>query len=187
MSVNYDKTDLYSSTSTLSSLKLGEALIQRGWLTPVDLEKALEIQRRTGERLGRIFIALGIVRRQQLYRVLAELWQLPFVDLLQTPVEKSILDRFDAQLLVSKRFFPFALTDNIVRIATAEKPSPELDKIIQEVMGDKDIEYYVTTEWDIDYAVRTYFREQILDRAIFGLYYRNPSDCAYTVLTKWQY
>ena len=168
-------------------LKLGEALVQRGLITPVDLEKALDVQKRTGERLGRILIALGMVRRQQLYRVLAELWQLPFVDLIQTDVEKSVLHHFDPQMLVSERFFPFAEKDQVVRIATAEKPSPELNKIIQGAIGDKDIEYYVTTEWDIDYAVRTYFREQILDRAVFGLYYRNPSDCAYTVLTQWQY
>lgn len=171
----------------LPGIKLGEALVQHGLITPVDLEKALDVQKRTGERLGRIFIALGLVHRQQLYRVLAELWQLPFVDLLQTEVEKSVLDYFDPQLLVRERFFPFALTDNSLRIATAEKPSPELDKIVQETIEGKQIEYYVTTEWDIDYAVRTYFRDQILDRAVYGLYYRNPSDCAYTVLTGWQY
>ncbi len=176
-----------SDSRSQSTLKLGEALLQRGLISPADLQKALEIQKRTGERLGRIFIAFGLVHRQQLYRVLAELWQLPFVDLLHTTAQPSLLSKFDPQLLVRERFFPFALSEQTLKIATAEKPRLELNQIIQATIGDKEIDYYVTTEWDIDYAVRTYFREQILDRAVFGLYYRNPAECAYTVLTNWQY
>ncbi len=167
--------------------RLGEALVQEGLLSVVDLQRALEVQARTGERLGRILIALGLVKRQQLYQVLAKLWNLGFVDLLQTPLDSKIVRAFDPQMLVQKRFFPFAKRNSHLLVATAERPTDTLLQTIHSIVPNTPVEFYVTTEWDIDHAIRQCFRNQILDRAIHGLYYRNPSECAFTVLTFWQY
>lgn len=166
--------------------RLGEALVQRGLLHPDELERALELQRRTGDRLGRILIALGLVRRRQLYQVLAELWGYPFVDLLHQPVDKRLARRFDPELLVAERFVPVRWEDGDVLVATSEPPSPALAEYIRGVLGPVEIKPAVTTDWDIDYAIRQNFREALLDRATMGLYYRNPSESARTVFTRWQ-
>lgn len=176
-----------SSPKLTLSMRLGEALVQQGLLSPQDLQRALEIQNRTGERLGRILISLGLVKRQQLYQVLAMLWGLPFVDLLRTPLDKNLARQFDPQVLVRERFFPFGLRGSHLLVATAEQPSPALLECIQATAKNHPLELYVTTEWDIDYAIRQCYRDQILDRAVHGLYYRNPAECAFTVLTFWQY
>jgi len=168
-------------------LRLGEALVQQGLLTAEDLQRALELQQRTGERLGRILIALGLIKRQQLYQVLAKLWELPFVDLLQTPPDQKLARRFDPQVLVRERYFPFGERDSRLLIATAEQPTPALFERLQATLPNQAVELYVTTEWDIDHAIRQCYRNQILDRAVHGLYYRNPAECAFTVLTFWQY
>lgn len=168
-------------------LRLGEALLAKGLITPQDLEKALELHRRTGERLGRVLMALGLVRRLDLYRVLAELWGLPFVDLLQASPDHRLARRFDPHVLVEKRFFPVAREANRVVVATAEAPSSDLDRLIQQVLGPVEVDYRVTTEWDIDIAVHRCFRDVIVDQAVYGLYYRNPDECAYTVMVPWQF
>ncbi len=174
-------------SSVSSTLRLGEALVQQGLLSPQDLQRALEVQSRTGERLGRILISLGLVKRQQLYQALAKLWQIPFVDLLQVRLNQKLAQRFDPQVLVRERFFPFELQDSRLRVATAEPPSPALLETLQTIVPNCQVDLYVTSEWDIDYAIRQCFRDQILDRAVHGLYYRNPQECAFTVLTFWQY
>lgn len=175
------------SNASAPPLRLGEALVQQGLLSAENLQRALEVQQRTGERLGRILIALGLVKRQQLYQVLAKLWGLPFVDLLQTPLDQKLARRFDPQVLVRERYFPFGQRDSRLLIATAEQPSPAWLKRLQTTIPNQELELYVTTEWDIDHAIRQCYRNQILDRAVHGLYYRNPAECAFTVLTFWQY
>ncbi|MDW8058616.1 MAG: glycosyltransferase [Thermomicrobium sp.] len=166
--------------------RLGEALVDRGLLSPEQLERALEYQRRTGDRLGRILIALGYVRRQDLYRVLAGLWGHPFVDLLREPLDVQLARRFDPEELVRRRCFPLRRQGSEVLVATAEYPGRDLVEFVQSVLGPVEVRPLVTTEWDIDYAIRTVFRDVVLDRAALGVYFRNPEESARRVLVRWQ-
>ncbi len=72
-------------------------------------------------------------------------------------------------------------------VATAEPPNEALAAYIRQKSNAADVAFYATTEWDIDYAIRTLYRNEILDRAIYGLYYRTPDECAYTVMVPWQF
>ena len=171
----------------LPTQRLGEALVKKGFLKPEDLERALEVQARTGERLGRILLTLNLVRRQQLYQVLSELWGYPFVDLQVTSVSAGVARRFDPQLLVQHNFVPIAQHGDVVDVATADRPSETLTLIIRSVLGSVSVRYWVTTEWDVDYAIRSVFRSELLDHAVRGLYRRNPNESAYTVMTPPQF
>jgi cellulose synthase/poly-beta-1,6-N-acetylglucosamine synthase-like glycosyltransferase len=171
---------------TRSRERIGEALVSRGLLRPEDLERALEYQRRTGDRIGRILIALGLVKRQQLYQVLAELWGHPYVDLLREPLDARLARLFDPEALVQRRCYPVRRVGSEVFVATAEPPGAELEEYIRSVLGSVTVRPLVTSEWDIDYAVRTIFRDLVLDRAALGLYYRSPDESARQVLVRWQ-
>lgn len=175
-----------SPVSTRRRERLGEALVARGFLTQQDLDRALEYQRRTGDRIGRILIALGLIRRRQLYHVLAELWGYLFVDLLQEPLDSRLARLFDPAELVQRRCFPVRRHGSEIFVATAEQPSAELEEFIRGVLGPVTVRPLVTTEWDIDYAIRTVFRDVVLDRAALGLYFRNPDESARQVLIGWQ-
>ncbi|MDW7981421.1 MAG: glycosyltransferase [Thermomicrobium sp.] len=166
--------------------RLGEALVARGLLTAEELDRALDYQRRTGDRIGRILIALGLIRRQHLYRVLAELWGHPYVDLLREPLDSRLARQFDPEQLVQRRCFPVRREGSRVFVATAEQPSDELAAFIRTVLGPVIVQPLVTSEWDIDYAIRTVFRDVVLDRAALGLYFRNPEESARRVLVRWQ-
>ncbi len=51
---------------------LGEHLVEQGWLTPVDLEQALEEQEKTGRKLGQIVVENGFVSVEELTKVLLQ-------------------------------------------------------------------------------------------------------------------
>ena len=51
---------------------LGEHLVEQGWLTPADLEQALEEQERTGRKLGQIVVENGFVSVEELTKVLLQ-------------------------------------------------------------------------------------------------------------------
>jgi hypothetical protein len=57
---------------TFPSLLLGELLVERGLILPLELEDALAEQRSTGRRLGEVLVSRGALTGAQLTRALAE-------------------------------------------------------------------------------------------------------------------
>ncbi len=51
---------------------LGELLVEQSWITPADLELALEEQARTGRKLGQIVVEGGFISVEGLTKVLLE-------------------------------------------------------------------------------------------------------------------
>lgn len=161
-------------------------LVARGLLTPEQLQAALEVQSRTGDRLGRILTATGAVRRQDLYRVLAEQWGLEFADLVRDPPRPDPARRFDPELLARNRFVPVGWEGAELVVATAEPPGPALLEAVRRVVGPVPVRWVATTDWDVDYALRRLFPDVIADRAALQLYYRSPEESARRVLVPWQ-
>jgi len=61
--------------------RIGEILVQRGWLTQEDVDYALSLQKDAGtRRVGEIFLGLGWLTPGQLSRAIAEQFQLEFLD-----------------------------------------------------------------------------------------------------------
>ena len=61
-------------SSTVSSALIGEIFVERGHITPAQLEEALATQAETGELLGEILVSRYNVPRVELAGVLAEQW-----------------------------------------------------------------------------------------------------------------
>src|SRR5206468_2767722 len=86
--------------------RLGELLVERGLVSDKDLARALALQRHTRDPLGGILLALGLVRRYDLYHTLSELWELPFVDLSREPADRVLLQSLPMELMIRERFVP---------------------------------------------------------------------------------
>ncbi len=170
--------------------RLGEMLVQAGLLAPQDLERALKLQRRTGSPLGQILIALGLVRRYDLYRFLARQWGLPFVDLLRIRPDRTLARRGNPETYLRLGFFPVERQGDMYTIAVARQPDSSLVEAIRQALSlppHAQLRFYVTTDWDIEQVVREIFHRDVLNAAVFGLYYRHPHESAYTVLTRGQF
>ena len=166
---------------------LGELLLERNLVSHADLERALELQRRTGESLGGILISTGRVRRYELYSALSELWELPFIDLMKEAPDATLLQGIAPEVMVRERFVPVTKDGAHVVVAVARRPDAGLDDLIRKALGDIPVTYRVTTDWDIDQVIRNTFRQELLDGATFGLFFRHPEESAYTVFTKRQF
>ena len=62
-------------------VRLGDLLIQQGLLTDEQLKIALDEQKRTGRKLGRVFVESGYVTEEGISQALARQLRIPFVDL----------------------------------------------------------------------------------------------------------
>jgi cellulose synthase/poly-beta-1,6-N-acetylglucosamine synthase-like glycosyltransferase len=72
--------------------RIGERLVREGVVTEPEVERALEIQRQSGGRLGEILLADGQITGDSLAKSLAEQWGLMFMDDDPTRVRPELLD-----------------------------------------------------------------------------------------------
>jgi cellulose synthase/poly-beta-1,6-N-acetylglucosamine synthase-like glycosyltransferase len=163
--------------------RIGGLLVERGFITPEQLEQVLAIQTRTGALLGSILLALGMVRRIDVFRALADLWQMPFVDLTTTAIDEELVRRVPPQLMASERWIPVRVDQGAAVIATANRPTPQLQATVIATLGDVPVTYAVTTEWDINNALQRVFGDTILEDATLGLRDVAPHQSASYTLT----
>ncbi len=74
-------------------IRIGEMLIQQSLLTPEQVQAALEDQRRSGRKLGRILVENGYISELALSQALARQLAVPFLDLRQYPLEAPVVRR----------------------------------------------------------------------------------------------
>lgn len=60
------------SKNHLPKIRIGELLLQKGFINPTQLRQALNLQRDSGLKLGEILIQQGLMSQEQLQQVLAE-------------------------------------------------------------------------------------------------------------------
>ena len=171
----------------MSSIRLGEALVQRGLISEQQLDTALQQQQRTGERLGRLLLILGYIRRLDLARVLAELWGLPFITIDEHVIDPAVSQRFPLDATLRFRAVPLSDDGTTVVVAVADLSDDALRRTLEVVYPGRHLDFRVTTEWDIDRAIALVHRRKVVDTSIYGLYFREQSESAFTVFTLPQY
>ncbi|MEF8982471.1 GspE/PulE family protein [Thiohalorhabdus sp.] len=67
----------------LKKIRLGDLLVQEGWITQQQLEEALAAQKDSGKKLGQLLIDQGLIDEKSLLRFVAEQLAIDYVDLSQ--------------------------------------------------------------------------------------------------------
>jgi cellulose synthase/poly-beta-1,6-N-acetylglucosamine synthase-like glycosyltransferase len=167
-----------SVAEDLTVEQLGEALVVNGMITAEQLDWALLVQEQTGTRLSVVLISSGLVQRIDLFRVMAEVSHVPFIDLIKTPPEPGVLTGLDAGQLIREGWVPVReLDDGRILVALARGPRREFVAPIERTLG-RSVALNVTTDWDILRALQSGLREEILDRAALGLWRRSAGQSA---------
>jgi MSHA biogenesis protein MshE len=78
-----------SAAAPRQKLRLGDVLVQQALITPEQLQQALELQRGTGKRLGRILIDSGAVTEEAVAHGLARQLRVPVVNLKSFPLKSE--------------------------------------------------------------------------------------------------
>ena len=100
--------------------RIGDLFVEQGIIDDQQLAEALDVQRRTGGRLGEILIELGFVTSTDSSRVLAERLGMEFVDLAATPVDEIIAQRIPEEIARRYRALAIAETDGVLKVAVAD-------------------------------------------------------------------
>ena len=90
-------------------LRLGDVLVQQRLISAEQLQQALELQRQTGKKVGRLLIEAGTITDESLANALARQLRIPFVNLKTFPFRADVVKLMPES--VARRFRAIALED----------------------------------------------------------------------------
>ncbi|WP_198928149.1 ATPase, T2SS/T4P/T4SS family [Acidovorax sp. Root275] len=123
----------------LAAPRLGEMLLADQKLSRNDLERALEVQRSMGGRLGRLLISLGLVSEIDVYSALSRQAGLPLVRQDAFPKEKPDTSRLNTSFLLANNLLPLGNAEDAEStpdFASVDPKSAALRDALRLVFGD---------------------------------------------------
>lgn len=97
--------------------RIGEVLVDLGFLSDDDIERALQLQRSSGRRLGEVLTGENLVTSRQLLQALAEQFGFEFLDLDSITIDTDLAQRVPATMARRHRALPVARRDGVVIVA----------------------------------------------------------------------
>lgn len=143
-------------------MKIGQRLIQKGFITPEKLEDALLIQSKTGSRLGRILVGKGYVKQRDIDKLMAEYFNLPFKEISTEDVDTDNIKREDFDLYLEKNLLP--LKNNMMAIC-----EPQYEQISFIESNFKEYEIIVTSQDSLKQALHLHFGGKLSHESIYSL------------------
>jgi type IV pilus assembly protein PilB len=137
--------------------RIGEILSKEGQITSLQLDEALRVQKKTGERLSSILLVKGYIDPDTIINLLGRRYNynlIRFSEMKSDPAAQKILP-FE----VAKEYmvFPLGLKDDELSVAMVE---PTDTRVVADLHNktQKNIHVYVTTENDIIQAYRDFYK-----------------------------
>ncbi len=138
--------------------KFKEALIKKNLVTSEKLEEAQSEQQKSGEPLGQVLLRKGLIREEDLTRVLAEQYSIPFIRFGKFLIAKEVLEKVPAKLAVYFKIVPIRAGTDVLTVAISDpKDIRVLDDIRMALKAKYRIEAVLATPTDIANAIKKYY------------------------------
>jgi type II secretory ATPase GspE/PulE/Tfp pilus assembly ATPase PilB-like protein len=163
--VEIGRSDPDLSLRSRKRMRLGEVLVEAGLATEADIERALaEQKRRPGRRLGAVLLDLGLVNELELARTLSEKFRLPFVDLVERPVDRALVAQIGHEFLRKHQIVPLGADVTSIAVAIGDPLAVESIDALRYLVRKRVVEH-IATPTSIDKALRAFSDEAQKRRA----------------------
>ncbi|MDY6856631.1 MAG: ATPase, T2SS/T4P/T4SS family [Thermodesulfobacteriota bacterium] len=161
-----DKKTLQSVSSQMkknqpSHKKIGDLLLEKGCITPLQLQEALGLQKKTGEKIGMLALRLGWISEEDLIELLQSQWGIPLADkkTLQS-VSTSIIPLIPEHLARLYQAIPLAKEGDKLIIAMVDPLDMGAIDDLSRISG-LNVEPAIAKEKAIGEALNTYYPKEI--------------------------
>jgi general secretion pathway protein E len=137
-------------------MRLGEILIQRKLISAEDLERALELQKERGDKIGKTLVDMGFVAMRDVLAALAEQWDVPLVTIEGPPAVSPETEALSPRFLRQFRCLPVSRDDHTVTLAMADPLDVETVAAVRNCTGLK-VESVLAAEQEILDAIDRYY------------------------------
>lgn len=146
----------------MSKKRIGEILIEKGFITEAQLKEALEVQKSSAGFLGNIMVDNGWISKDQLSEALAEQFGIPLVELKSQHVDMELLRRFSSSLILDYQCFPLSEDENSVTVAIVNPLDAGAISKIEDAIKPRRVNLVMVAEEDLEEAIQNY-RQGISD------------------------
>jgi general secretion pathway protein E len=138
--------------------RLGDVLVEQGWLSPEALEEGLEAQAENGERLGQILVQQKKITEPQLLNALSLQLDLEVMESIDDKeLRFDLVEQLPIQYLKKHEIFPFQSEDGTLRIAVNDPLDLEVLDDLRILYGQNEIRAVLVPAREILSAInRTY-------------------------------
>ena len=138
--------------------RLGDVLVEQGWLSPEALEEGLEAQAENGERLGQVLVQQEKITEQELLNALALQLDLEVRESIDDKeLRFDLVEQLPIQYLKKHEIFPFQSEDGTLRIAVNDPLDLEVLDDLRILFGQNEIRPVLMPAREILSAInRTY-------------------------------
>jgi general secretion pathway protein E len=147
-------------------MRLGEMLIERRQIEREDLDRALEIQKERGDKLGKILVDLGFIAMRDVLTALSEQLGVPLAALDEPPQASADVQGLSPRFMRQCHFLPIAVDDSGVTIVMADPLDFETIAAVRSFCGVK-VRTELAGEQEILDAIDKYYGESEKQQA-FG-------------------
>ncbi|MGD9506813.1 MAG: type IV-A pilus assembly ATPase PilB [Syntrophobacteraceae bacterium] len=138
--------------------RIGELLVQEGWITVEQLNQALDDQRTSGERIGAILIRMGLIDEDVLVEFLGKQYRAPTVDPSKLNVSKDVLGLIPITTAQKYQAIPFSLVNGVLNVAMSDPGNLfMLDDI--RFMTQRNVRGHVASESSIKKVISSLFSD----------------------------
>ena len=142
-------------------LRIGELLVQRGLVTPAQVDEALLQQPTSGKRLGALLVELGMVEERAVVESLSDQMGLPIIDLRQNDPEPDALARIPEALARALTIIPVRHLGDLLLIAAADPRDPRISDEVGRAISPDRFGLAIAATSDIIRSINTSYRALI--------------------------
>jgi type IV pilus assembly protein PilB len=104
----------------MAKKKIGDLLLERGFITSEQLKEGLRVQAATGKRLGEVLVDLNFITEEQLIDTISERLQIPRVSLKSTFIDPATVQKISVDIARRYCLIPILHIGNTLTIAMAD-------------------------------------------------------------------
>lgn len=151
----------------MAQRKLGQILIDLGYLTDDQLWDVLEEQKQSAGLIGQVAVRMGMVTDGQVTEALAEQWGMPVINLAETNIPAQVLEMVPQTMAEIYKIMPVSLRNDVLTVAMADPQNVGALDDLRNFLGNE-VRGAVSSLADVEEAIARYYadREESIEDVI---------------------
>ncbi|MFY9253253.1 MAG: ATPase, T2SS/T4P/T4SS family [Fuerstiella sp.] len=151
----------------MAQRKLGQILIDLGYLSDDQLWDILEEQKQSSGLIGQVAVRMDMVTEAQVTEALAEQWGMPVINLAETNIPAAVLDLVPQTMAEIYKIMPVSLKNDVLTVAMADPQNVGALDDLRNFLGNE-VRGAVSSLADVEEAIAKYYadREESIEDVI---------------------
>ena len=148
-----------------TKIRIGDKLVQYGYINEKQLLKALSMQKDSGKRIGEVLVECGMITEELLVDVLKELLNVDYTELVPKNIMVEATEKIPQNVCRRYTIFPYKIENNKLYLAMEDPQDIEAIQDVKRISG-MDVEKSISTMSQINNAIDKCYSDRDIDKAI---------------------